>query len=161
MKNWLSKFIHLKNVVLLIGIVGAFMVTALNLDVIISITGGIIRNYHKAVTITTVLCSAIGTAHAWTKRTEQDNVFFLRFLGSPFIAAIFTAITYGIIINACLALFYIVMYDGDITSKYPVDKYTTVTAIVLLFIASLYGIVKMIWEVCRPPQNEATTGKIE
>ena len=161
MSNFISKIVHLKNTLLLIGIVAAFVLAALNLDSILYCASLVIKHYKNCVVISTVICFGIGTTHAFVKKSTLDNVFFLRFLGNPFISAIFTAITYGIMINACLALFYIIMYDGEITTKFPVDKFTTSTAVVLLLVASIYGLSKMIWEICQPEQTEAITEKNE
>ena len=159
MRKLISKIVHLKNTIRLIGFVAVFVLTALNLDQILYYASEVIKHYKQCVYITTVVGFAIGATHASVKKTTPENVFFLRFLGNPFISAIFTAITYGLMMNACFALFYIIMYDNEITSKYPIDKFTTSTAIVLLFMASIYGLGRMIWDICQPEQNEATIEK--
>ena len=154
-RNWIGKIIHLRNTFFLLGMMGVFVLAAIYLDEIMLVAETIIKNYTKSVFYTSVGCFAVGSTHAIKKRTKQDNVFFLKFLGNPFIAAIFTAITYGIMINACLALFYIIIYDKDIISKYPIDKVTTSVAVALLFVSAIYGLAKMIWEICRPLQTDA------
>ncbi len=154
----LSKYFHVKNTFKLIGMIAILLLVALNFDNLRSVAEFIILNYEKSIIFTSVVCIAIGCTHSLTKRTNAENVFFFKFLGSPFLAAIFTAITYGVMINACLALFYIMIYDIDLMKKYPnIDKITTGSAIVLLLVGSLYGIVKMIWEICRPIQTTSFT----
>jgi hypothetical protein len=162
MKINLSKYFHTKNTFTLMGMTALVVFAALSFDNLKGFAEYIILNYKQSVLYTSVVCFAIGCTHALTKRTNQENVFFFKFLGNPFIASIFTATTYGVMINACLALFYIIIYENDLMIKYPgIDKITTGSAIILLLVGSIYGICKMLIEICRPIQSESVTERKE
>lgn len=153
----IGKYIYWKNIGLLICIISAFVVTAAFFENIMTFAGTIIQNYNKFVVYTIVGTAAIGSTHAILKRTKEDNAFFLKFINNAFLAAVFTSITYGIIINACLALLYIVLYDIKFIENYPnIDKITTGIALILLLVASLAGLLKMVWEICKPPETTVT-----
>lgn len=158
----IKKYVHLKGVVTLIIVVSIIALLAVFYDHLVYCVEAVIKQYSRIIFWTILICSGIGIAHAMTKRTKETNTFFLRFISSPFLAAIFTAVTYGVVINACLALLYIVNYDSDLMVKYPsIDRISISATIILLLVAAVMGQIKMIWEIITPPQTTAITERAE
>lgn len=157
-RNFIIKSIYWKNIAYLFLIVSSFVIVALFFDSIMQSIGRAIQKYNTYVIWTLVITSAIGLTHALLKRTKEDNTFFLKFLNNPFIAAVFTAVTYGVMMNACLALLYIVLYDSKFMETYAsIDKVTTGAALALLLMGSVTGLLKMLWEICKPPETTVST----
>jgi hypothetical protein len=123
---------------------------------IISWVGEIITNYDTFIIYTALVCGAIGATHAITKRTTKENVFFLNFIGKPFIAAVFTGLTYGIVLNGCTTLFYMILYDESLKNKYStIERFAVSAATILLFVASIYGLYQMLKEIFSPSETKA------
>jgi hypothetical protein len=123
---------------------------------IIGWVGTIITNYDKFIIGTALVCGSIGATHAITKRTTKENVFFLNFIGKPFIAAVFTALTYGLVLNGCSTLFYMILYDPLLKDKYSaIERFAVSTATILLFVASIYGLYQMLKEIFSPAETKA------
>ena len=153
----INKYIYWRHLALLLCIIFGLILIATFFENIMIFVGDIIKNYNHFAWWTIVITAGIGATHALLKRTKEDNTFFLRFINNPFLGAIFTSVTYGITINACLTLLYIVLYDNRLMLDYPhLDKVTTGIALVLLFTGSLSGLLKMIWEICKIPETKVS-----
>jgi len=158
MKDWLKKYIHGRGVVVLIICVSVLILLGAFYQQLVFCVGSVILHYRQIMIWTILVCSGIGIAHASLKRTKEANSFFFKFINNPFIAAVSTAVTYGVVMNACLALLYIVNYDADLMTKYPsIDRLSISAAIALLLVAAVIGQVRMIIEIIRPPETTATT----
>lgn len=158
MRNWLKRYIHGKGLIVLIISVSVITLLGVFYQQLIFCVESVIKEYDRIILKTILICAGIGTAHAWLKRTKEDNSFFFKFLNNPFIAAVTTSVSYGVIMNACLALLYIVNYDKDLMGRYPsIDRLSVSATLTLLLVAAVIGQIKMIAEIIRPPQTTATT----
>ncbi len=150
----IRKHFYFKNAAVMLLVISGFVVVAAFFEQVMNYVGDLIKNYDHIAIWTIVITAGIGAAHAILKRTKEENTFFLKFINNAFLGAIFTSVTYGIVINACLTLSYIVLYDDKLMANYPhVDNVTTAMALLLLFIGSLSGLLKMVWEICKPPET--------
>lgn len=96
----------------------------------------------------------IGLLHTKFGKTDEHHLYIFKQLG-PLLASPLSCITYGIVINSCFALMYIVWFDPNTAIKYEsIDKLTILYALFILIVWSFLGLVRIAMDIISIEANE-------